>query len=85
MGATNVDMGSPCISGIGPGLNTDTKYKGKYNPLYTIAKDNNITLLPIFNDPDNTQNTFYWWKSPAVPLNQTKIGDLVTRIYEWAA
>ena len=86
MGSNNVEMGPNFINGIGPGINDDedTRYKGKNNPIYTIAQSNNITTVQAWADGDNTNDTFYSWKSSGAPLDFAKIGALETKISDWA-
>jgi len=50
MGTTKVDMGASWIHGIGPGLGDDPSYKGKMNPIYTIAQDNKISTVQTWAD-----------------------------------
>ena len=69
MGPNKVDMGASWIHGIGPGRGDDPKYKGKYSPIYTIAKDNNITTVQTWADLDKTEEVFYWWKGSSSPLD----------------
>lgn len=45
MGTTKVDMGASWIHGIGPGAGDIAELKGKMNPIFTIAQDNNIQTV----------------------------------------
>ena len=47
-----VDMGASWIHGIGPGLGDVAQYKGKYNPIYELAKKNNISTVATWVDED---------------------------------
>jgi polyamine oxidase len=48
MGTNKVDMGASWIHGIGPGLGDNPDYNKKNNPIYDIAKNNNITTVPTW-------------------------------------
>jgi hypothetical protein len=50
--STKVDMGASWIHGLGPGLGDDENYKGKFNPIYTLAQDNKITTVATWQDVD---------------------------------
>jgi monoamine oxidase len=53
MGASlKVDMGASWIHGIGPGLGDNEKYKGKQNPIYTLALDSKIATVATWQTVD---------------------------------
>ena len=47
-----VDMGASWIHGIGPGLGNVKEYKGKFNPIYELAKKNNMSPVATWIDED---------------------------------
>jgi len=83
MGTNKVDMGASWIHGIGPGLGDDPKWKGKNNPIYTIAQDSNIATYQTWADQDVVEENIYWWKGAAVPLDQDKVSSLSPKIRSW--
>ena len=70
---TKVDMGASWIHGIGPGAGDLDEYKTMENPLYSIAKANNITTKMTWSDSEQAEESSYWWKSPTTSISSTRI------------
>ncbi len=49
---TIIDAGASWIHGIGPGAVDLKAWKGKYNPIYEIAKANNIQTVRTWKNED---------------------------------
>ena len=77
-----VDMGASWIHGLGPGAGDLEEFKGKENPIYTIAKANKITTLQTWANVDNVEESSYWWKSPATPLARTRVTTMATDVQD---
>ena len=77
-----VDMGASWIHGIGPGAGDLDKYEGKMNPIYTLARDNQINTVPTWANDDNTVSKTYWWKSDTTPLSQSRLTTMADDIQE---
>jgi len=82
-GGVKVDMGASWIHGIGPGAGEIKAYKGKENPIYKIAKENKISTVPTWLDPDSVQSKSYWWQSPTTALSQTRVDSLTEKITDF--
>ena len=52
-----VDMGASWIHGLGPGAGDLEEFKGKENPIYTLAKANKITTLQTWANVDNVEES----------------------------
>jgi monoamine oxidase len=52
-GGTKVDMGASWIHGVGPGAGDLTQYNNMENPIFTIAKDNQISTVPTWLSDDD--------------------------------
>ena len=81
-GGIKVDMGASWIHGIGPGAGDLEKFEGKMNPIYTIARDNQINTVPTWVNEDNTVEKTYWWKSDTTPLTQSRLTTMADAIQE---
>jgi hypothetical protein len=80
MGGLTIDMGASWIHGIGPGVGGLSSYDGVMNPIYTIAKQSNISTVSTWNSPSNTTETYYWWKNPGTPFNASRVTTLMPLI-----
>ena len=79
-GGTEVDMGASWIHGIGPGAGSLNQYNNMENPIFTIAKENNISTVATWQDEDYSISKAYWWKSTTSTLSQTRITNMETAI-----
>ena len=52
------------------------------NPIYTIARDNQINTVPTWVSEDNTVEKYYWWKSDITPLSQSRFTTMADAIRE---
>lgn len=73
MGAYKVDLGASWIHGVGPGCGDDQEWEGKANPIYTIAKDSGIETVKTWNDEDEANNSYYWYKGNEEELDEDKV------------
>ncbi|CDW88257.1 amine oxidase [Stylonychia lemnae] len=62
VGTTKIDMGASWIHGIGKGADGLKKWNNKFNPIYQIARDNNIATVSTWEDEDNAEEAFFWWQ-----------------------
>lgn len=82
-GDLKVDMGASWIHGIGPGCGEDDEWKGKMNPIYTIAQERNIKTVKTWNDEEETTASYYWWKEQEEPLDQDWALDIGSKVTEF--
>jgi monoamine oxidase len=82
-GETYVDLGASWIHGVGPGADSETRWKNKYNPLYTITKVKNIETVKTWDDSEEASDNFYWYNSPTEPFDREKIDNLVEEINDF--
>ena len=82
-GENVVDLGASWIHGIGPGADDEARWKGKYNPLYTITRVENIKTKMTWEDLDESTDNFYWYKSPGTAFDRSKVDTLVEEISEF--
>jgi hypothetical protein len=52
------------------------------NPIYTLARDNQINTVPTWANDDNTVSKTYWWKSDTTPLSQSRLTTMADDIQE---
>ena len=76
MGQHCVDMGASWIHGIGPGCGDDEEWRSKENPIYTIAKENGIHTVKTWNDEEEAETNYYWWKGPEEGLDNDRVAKL---------
>lgn len=81
-GGIKVDMGASWIHGIGPGAGDLDRFEGKMNPIYKIARDNQINTVATWVDEDDTVEKSYWWKSDTTPLTQSRLTNMADAIEE---
>ncbi|CDW74745.1 amine oxidase [Stylonychia lemnae] len=62
VGTNTIDMGASWIHGIGKGAEGLKKWNNKFNPIYQIAKDNNIATVATWQDEDSAEEAFFWWQ-----------------------
>jgi phytoene dehydrogenase-like protein len=76
MGEHYVDMGASWIHGLGPGCGEDEEWRSKLNPIYTIALDNGIETVKTWDDEEEANTNYYWWKGPEEVLDNERVAKL---------
>ncbi len=79
----NVDMGASWIHGIGPGAGDLKQYKGKENPIYTLAKANKIKTVRTWKDSDSTEENYYWYLDPQTHLSEARVTKMEDDVADW--
>jgi monoamine oxidase len=75
-----VDVGASWIHGIGPGAGDLERWDGKKNPIYAIAKKYGVETVPTWQDDDEAELSFYWYKSPSTSFDENKVYNLIEKI-----
>ena len=71
------DLGASWIHGIGPGAGDLEEWQDKCNPIYSIARENEIlTKVTSIYEADMIE-TSYWWKSTPVTYEVDKLEKLI--------
>ena len=73
-------MGASWIHGIGPGCGDDEEWTNKENPIYTIAKENGIATVKTWDNEDDANSKYYWWKGPEEEPDEEKIEKIQEQI-----
>jgi monoamine oxidase len=83
LGDNKLDMGASWIHGIGPNMEKIKKYKGRLNPIFSIAKENNLQTIPTWADEEKTKISYYWYKLRGRQIQAGLIDDYIDRIEEY--
>lgn len=75
-----VDVGASWIHGIGPGAGDLKRWDGKKNPIYSIAKKYGIETVPTWENDEEAELSFYWYKSPGTSFDENKVYTLIEEI-----
>ena len=77
------DMGASWIHGIGPNMEKIKSFKGKLNPIFSIALENNLHTMPTWDDEESSKISYYWHKLRGRPIARGLIDDYIDRIEEF--
>lgn len=62
-----IDIGASWIHGIGPGAVDLPLWENKHNPIYELVKKHKIETIKCYDDIEESEEKFYWYKGGEMP------------------